>query len=56
MARTAKRAEELEEKLIRKIRDAKDDKIEIAGEDARDIVFLLDVIKVTMRKIEEVMQ
>jgi hypothetical protein len=37
-------------------KDEKDEKVEIRAEDAMDVVFLLEIIKVTKQKMEEIMK
>lgn len=54
MSEREQKVELIQDRLTKKIRDAKGDGIRISMEDAVHIVFLLEIIRATVRKMDEV--
>lgn len=48
--------EKIQRRISKAITENEDGKVEIQAQDAMDVVFLLDIIRVTIQKMEEVMR
>ena len=55
MRRSKEKVELLQQKLGRKVADSEDGNVTISAQDAVDVVFLLDLVRTIITKMEEVM-
>lgn len=55
MSGREQKVELIQQRLMKKLGETKGEEIRISVEDAVHIVFMLDIIRVTVRKMEEIM-